>query len=178
MADQSASQRKQGKRTNLRWSMLTGVALGVVYAVALYFLLENESLSSFSNKWGLLVVLAYVLLVGVLFFVIGFRRGRATGFAEEGVVVIIGASLIQAPTVLILFGAFSWAFNLTYMDRYGVLFALFGIDIRAGGLGVAWLLAHTLFFQILAGNIDAAIGGGIGKRYSRQQPKSDETPQP
>ncbi|HEU5369612.1 MAG TPA: hypothetical protein VFU69_14155, partial [Ktedonobacterales bacterium] len=97
MAEASLPQKKPGKRTNLRWSALAGGALGVLFAVPLYFLLENEYLKSFSDQWWMVVFLAYALLVGLLFFVIGFLRGRATGDANAGVGIVLGACLMQIP---------------------------------------------------------------------------------
>jgi hypothetical protein len=119
-----------------------------------------------------------VLLVGILFFMIGFLRGWATGNHDEGVVVIVSASFIQGLTALILLGVFSRVFHMTYMDRYGVLFALFGMDIESGGLGDTWFLGYILVPQILLGLIDVLIGGSVGKHYALKRPKLDARSQP
>jgi high-affinity Fe2+/Pb2+ permease len=51
MAEPSPPQRKQGKRTNLQWSVRFGLALGILFAVTLYFVLGNPSLRSFYDQW-------------------------------------------------------------------------------------------------------------------------------
>jgi len=172
MGDESHAQRAQGKRKNLLWGALAGLALGILFAVYLYFVLENASLSSFLDQWWSVVLLAYALLVGLLFFVIGFLRGRATENPSEGVIVIVSASLFQVPIALALLALFSWVFTFWYMDHYGVLFALFGIDIESGSLGAGWVLTESLIPQMLLGAFVAYIGGLIGSSFLHRQPRA------
>lgn len=178
MTEESPLYRKQGNRANLLWRVLAGLALGSIFAVCFYFVLENESLSFFVDQWWQAIVLAYAIVVTLLFFTIGLLRGRATGNPMEGVGIIVNASLIQALTVLVLIGVFSQVFAFRYMDHYGVLFALFGTDLESGGFGAGWFLAQTLIVQIPMGIIIALIGGAIGNHFFHQQPNPGEAAQP
>jgi uncharacterized integral membrane protein len=76
MAEESPLYRKQEWRAKWRWSMLSGLALGVLFAVWFYFVLENQSLSFFLDQWWPVAILAYALLVMLLFFTIGLLWGR------------------------------------------------------------------------------------------------------
>ncbi len=178
MAEASLPHRKQGKRTNFRWSLLTGLALGIASAVCLYFVLENAALGSFVNQWGTIMLLAYELPIALFFFAIGFLRGRATGKLLDGVQVIVGVSLIQALTALVLFGVFSQVFHFWYADHHSVLYALFAFDIENGYVGAALFLAEPFFAQIFWGPFIALIGGAIGNHFFYQQPKPGETTLP
>ena len=178
MVAKSGSQREQDKRTNLLWSVFSGLGLGSIFAVCFYFVLENPSLAFFLDQWWWSVVLAYALVAFLLFFAIGFLRGRATGNLSDGVSISVSASLIQALPALVLLGIFSWAFNFWWFDQYGVLFSLFGTDAYSGSQGAGWYLAETLIVQMLLGLLVALLGGAIGKRFSHQRPSPGEAAQP
>lgn len=161
----------------LRWSVPLGIMLGLLCAVGLYFGLENDTLS-IVNDLGYGVLIIYVLVITLLFFLIGLLWGKNTGERDEGVRVMLLASGMQALTILILIGVFSWVFHFWYMDHFGVLFALFGIDIESGGLGVAWWIAQALVFQIPLGVVAARIGGAIGSHSPDKQSRPDEAAEP
>ena len=84
MAEESPLHRKQNKRTKLLWSMLSGLALGVHFAVWFYFILENDSLSFFLTSGGRLPSWAYALLYRSPLLCNRFLRGRATKNPFDG----------------------------------------------------------------------------------------------
>jgi hypothetical protein len=157
-----------------RWSVPLGIIPGLLFAPCFYFGLENETLG-LTNGLVEGLFIAYLLAFVFLSFLVGFLRGRNTGARDEGVRVMVSASALQALTTLVLIGWFSWAFHFWYMDRFGVLFALFGIDIESGGLGVAWWLGQALIWQIPLSVVAALIGGAIGSRARERRSRPDES---
>jgi hypothetical protein len=82
------------------------------------------------------------------------------------------------PIALALLGLFSWVFHVWYMDQFGVLFVLFGVDIESGGIGAAWWLAMTFIILIPMGMVGNAIAVALGNHFSHRQPNPDEAAQP
>ena len=159
-----------------RWSASIGIMLGLLLAMGFYFGLENDTLS-LGNAWEY-EVLAYFLLIALVFFLVGFLRGWHTGESDEGVRISLLASSMQALTALLLLGLFSWGFHFWSMDRSGVLFALFGVDIERGGFGWAWWIGPILVLQIPLGVVAALFGTAIGSHSREKRSRPDEVAEP